>query len=330
MKTQLILMVAVLLAGSSIAQEKLPDSKIRQFYEINRGHSYLEFSVLYMGYARVKGRFAEFEGMLRYDEDELANTSISLNIKVASIDTDLDWRDNDLRSDAWFDAEKFPLMSFQSKRIIAKEQGFDVVGDLSIRDVTREVTIIMNPPSGVLKDTRGDSQVIFTGNLTIDRTDYGIEGERWSKIKENIAGVGNMVDIEISILGKRMNARNLSGWFRNEERAHSKIYKAYNDSGIDAALIKFKNLQDTDKKLNVGSLQLVGHMLLLADKPEDALSIFLANVVAFPNSADTYTDLGECYAENDDINNAIVAYEKALAIDPQNMNATEILRHIKH
>ena len=186
MKTQLIILVAVLLAGSSIAQKKLPDKKIRQFYEINRGHSYLEFSVLYMGYAKVKGRFAEFEGMLRYDENDLLNTSISLNIKVASIDTDLDWRDNDLKSDAWFDAEKFPLMSFQSKRIIAKEQGFDVVGDLTIRDVTKEVTIIMNPPSGVLKDTRGDSQVIFTGNLTIDRTDYGIEGERWSKIKENI------------------------------------------------------------------------------------------------------------------------------------------------
>ena len=329
MKTQLIILVAVLVAGSSIAQKKLPDKKIRQFYEINRGHSYLEFSVLYMGYAKVKGRFAEFEGMLRYDENDLLNTSISLNIKVASIDTDLDWRDNDLKSDAWFDAEKFPLMSFQSKRIIAKGQGFDVVGDLTIRDVTKEVTIIMNPPSGVLKDTRGDSQVIFTGNLTIDRTDYGIEGERWSKIKENIAGVGNKVDIEISILGKRMNARNLSGWFRNEERAHSKIYQAYNDSGIDAALKEFKTLQDTDEKLNANALRLVAHMLLLTDNAEDALTISQANVEAFPDSADTYTDLGECYAENDDIKNAIAAYEKALAIDPQNMNATEILRHLK-
>ena len=329
MKTQLIILVAVLLAGSSIAQKKLPDKKIRQFYEINRGHSYLEFSVLYMGYAKVKGRFAEFEGMLRYDENDLLNTSISLNIKVASIDTDLDWRDNDLKSDAWFDSEKFPLMSFQSKRIIAKGQGFDVVGDLTIRDVTKEVTIIMNPPSGVLKDTRGDSQVIFTGFLNIDRTDYGIEGERWSKIKENIAGVGNRVDIEISILGKRMNARNLSGWFSNEERAHSKIYNAYKDSGIDAALKEFNNLQETDDKLNANALQLVGHMLLLTDNAEDALTISQANVEAFPDSADTYADLGECYAENDNMQSAIGAYEKALALDPQNMNATEVLRHIK-
>ena len=90
MKTQFIILVAVLLAGSSIAQKMSPDSKIRQFYEVNRGHSYLEFSVLYMGYAKVKGRFAEFEGMLRYDENDLSNTSISLNISTQSIDTDLD------------------------------------------------------------------------------------------------------------------------------------------------------------------------------------------------------------------------------------------------
>jgi len=329
MKIKFIILLAVLLGGTSIAQKKSSKSNIRQFYEVDRGHSYLEFSILYMGYAKVKGRFTEFEGMLRYDENDLSNTSISLNIKTESIDTDLDWRDNDLKSDAWFNAEKFPLISFRSKSIISKDKGFDVVGDLTIRDVTREVTINMNPPSGVLADIRGDSQVIFTGNLTIDRTDYGVAGERWSKIKENIAGVGNYVDIEISILGKRMNAGNLSGWFRNEERAHSKIYKAFNDSGINGAVKEFKNLKETDEKLNANAMRLVGHMLLLTDKPEDALAIFQENIKAFPDDAEAYTDLGEGYAENGDIKNAIVSYEKALEVDPQNMNAAEILRNIK-
>jgi len=329
MKTQFIILLTVLLGGTSIAQEKSTDPIIRQFYGVNRGHSYLEFSVLYMGYAKVKGRFADFEGMLRYDENDLSNTSISLNIKIESIDTDLDWRDNDLKSDAWFDAEKFPLMSFQSKRIISKEQGFDVVGDLTIRDVTKEVTINMNPPSGVLKDTRGDSQVIFTGNLTIDRTEYGVAGERWSKIKENIAGVGNYVDIEISILGKRMQTPNLSNWFRDEERAHSKIYKTMNDSGIKAAIKEFKSLRETDENLNANTLHLVGQMLLLDNKPEEALVIFKENVEAFPDDAAVYTDLGEGYAENGDLPNAIVSYERALKIDPQNMNAIEILRQIR-
>jgi len=252
-----------------------------------------------------------------------------LRIKVESIDTDLDWRDKDLKSDAWFDAEKFPLISFQSSRIVAKEQGFDVIGDLTIRDVTKEVTINMNAPSGVLADIRGDSQVIFTGNLTIDRTDYGVAGERWSKIKGNIAGVGNIVDIEISILDKRMNAGNLSNWFRDTERAHNKIYQAFNHSGIEAALKEFNRLKETDDKLDASALQLVGKMLLLKDKPKEALVIFQENVKAFPNISDTYIDLGEGYAENGDLKNAIAAYEKACEVDPHNINVLAILRNIK-
>lgn len=321
-------MLAVLVGVPSIAQN---DSKslIRQFYKINRGHSYLEFSVLYMGYAKVKGRFADFEGMLRFDENDISNTSISLSIKIESIDTDLDWRDNDLKSDAWFDAEKFPKIYFQSNRIISKDQAFDVVGDFTIRDVTKEVTVSMNPPSGVLADIRGDSQVIFTGTLTIDRTEYGVAGERWSKIKENIAGVGDLVDIEISILGKRMNAKNLSGWFRDEERAHSKIYNVYNESGINDAIDKFRQLKENNEKLDVNALKLVGQMLLLTDKPEEALAIFQENVNTYPTDASTYNDLGEAFAETGDLKSAIVSYEKALEINPQNINAKEILRHIK-
>jgi len=64
-----------------------------QFYPIDAGHSYLEFSIKYMGYAKVKGRFGEFSGMFRYDEADLANTSVTLLIKTESIDSDLEFRD---------------------------------------------------------------------------------------------------------------------------------------------------------------------------------------------------------------------------------------------
>jgi polyisoprenoid-binding protein YceI len=230
-----------------------------------------------MGYAKVKGRFADFKGTVRYDENNLENTSISLLINIESINTDLDWRDNDLKSDAWFDAEKFPVMTFLSKKIIPRGMAFDVVGDLTIRDVTKEIIITMNPPSGVLKDTGGDSQVIFTGEFTIDRTDYGVAGERWSKIKENIAGVGNDVAIEISILGKRLNERNLTGFFRNEESAHSKIYKSYNESGIEAALSTFDNLKETDERLSMRTMRMVGRLLVLNNKIDDAIRVYQKN-----------------------------------------------------
>lgn len=329
MKAQIILLLALVVALPSQAQKKSSTPVIRQFYKINRGHSFLEFSVLYMGYAKVKGRFTEFSGMFRDDENNLQNTSLSLTIKAESINTDLDWRDKDLKSDAWFDVEKFPFISFQSKKIIARENGFDVVGDLTIRDITKEVIIDMNQPSGVLADIRGDSQVIFTGTITIDRTEFGVAGDRWSKIKENIAGVGKDVEIEISILGKRMNERNLSNFFKNIERAHSKIYKAYNDAGLKAALNEFDLLKDEDERLSANTLQMVGQMLLLNDKQNDALAVFQRNVEAFPGNASVYLDLGEGYAEIGNLKLGVAAYEQALIIDPKNIYAIEILRHFK-
>ena len=107
--------------------------KMSEIYAIDAMHSYIGFSIKYMGYAKIRGRFAEFKGALRYDEADLSKTSITLGISVASIDTDLDWRDNDLKSERWLDAEKFPRMKFVSKRIVKGDMGFDVIGDLRRR-----------------------------------------------------------------------------------------------------------------------------------------------------------------------------------------------------
>lgn len=328
-KIPILSLVFISIISLGNAQKNKLDFNISNFYEVNMGHSYIEFSVLYMGYAKVKGRFADFDGMFRYDENDLSKTSISLSIKTESIDTDNDWRDNDLKSDAWLAVEKFRQISFQSTRVIKSTEGFDIVGNLTIRDSTKEVTIKMNRPSGVLIDTRGDSQVIFTGNVSINRTDYGVEGKRWSKIKEGIAGVGSNVAIEVSILGKRMNAKNLSGWFRNEERSHSKIYKVLNDSGTEEAVKTFRELKKSDERVSVKTLGLVGQLLLRTGRPKEALKIFRENAKAFPNEAMAYNSLGEGFAENGDLKNAKIAFQKALTLDIGNIKAFEILRHLK-
>jgi len=127
--------LTVLTIVPAISQQK--NLNMNQFYPIDAGHSYLEFSIKYMGYAKVKGRFSEFSGMFRYDESDLANTSVTLIIKTESIDSDLEFRDNDLKSENWFDAKKFSTITFKSKSIIRKKDGFDVRGDLTIRDVTK-------------------------------------------------------------------------------------------------------------------------------------------------------------------------------------------------
>ena len=196
--------------------------------------------------------------------------------------------------------------------------------------MTQEVTLNMAPASGILNDTRGDSQVIFTGGIAIDRTQYGVEGERWSKLKEGITAVDKMVNIEVSILGKQLNQRNLSGWVRNPERPPGKLYKAVKDNGVEEAMKVFNELKaDPESRLNANALRIAGFVLLKEGRTEDALKVLKANMEAFPEEGDATDSYAEALATTGDYKSAIKFYKVALEKDPNNENAREVLRYLE-
>jgi len=321
----LFALVALGIAPSFAQQKKL---SISQFYPVDAGHSYLEFSIKYMGYAKVKGRFGEFSGMFRYDDSDLSNTSVTLVIKVESIDSDLEFRDNDLKSENWFDAKKFPMITFKSKNITKRKDCFDVTGDLTMKDVTKEVLLHLDPPSGVLKDVRGDAQVIFTGNTSLNRNDFGVEGKRWSAVKEGITAVDSGVKIEFSILGKQLKAANFSNWVRDDQKPAGKLYKLIKEQGVAAGVTEFQKMR-TENAVDENALSAAGRMLLLEGKTEDAIKVFETNRDAFSTSSSVQFNLGEAYATKGDWNKAKASFDAALKLDPMNSKALEVLRHIQ-
>lgn len=314
------------LSFSAFAQvEKV---EFNQFFEIDRGHSYIEFSVKYMGYAKVRGRFAQFSGLVRYDKNSLFNTSVSLLIKPESITTDLEFRDNDLKSENWLDAKKFPSIIFTSKAVKKTGDGFELTGDLMLKGTTREIVLHMAPPSGILKDVRADLQVIFTGTASIDRTQFGIEGKNWSGIKEGITAVENEITIEVSILGKQFQVANFANRVRNTQNPPGKIYKIIQDQGVQQGIEEFKKMLATNS-VKLPALDNVGYMLRLEGKYADAIAVYEANRDAFPESTDVYYSLGEVYLMQGDQVKAKSYFMEALRKDPANINATEYVRHLK-
>lgn len=317
----------VLVLGQAFAQENF---KISNFYPIESSHSYVGFSVKYMGYAQVRGRFEKFQGTIMYEDGSLKNTSVSFSIDVGSIDTDLDWRDKDLKSDNWFGVEAYPNIQFTSINVNELPNGFEVVGNLTIKDVTKRVALKMDPPSGILKDGRGDTQIIFTGELQIDRTEYNVEGKNWSVVREGITGVDKMVNIEFSILAKRIEEKNYRNWVRNVNNPPGKYYQLVIQQGIDEALSQFeKDKAAEGNKLNPGALNTVGYMLLKEGKHNEALKVFEKNIEAFPENANVFDSYAEALATTSNIEKAITNYQKSLAINPDNQNAKEILRHLQ-
>ncbi len=327
MSRKVITLLTILICVTNNAQ--VSDFNIKEFYPIDNSHSFIEFSVKYMSYAKVKGRFEKFNGTFKYDENDITKTSVSFSIDVNSIDTDHDWRDKDLKSENWFDAESFSKINFLSKKVNATDTGFDIIGNLTIKDVTKEVVIKMNHASGVLKDVRGDSQVILSGAFTINRTDYGVEGKRWSAVKEGITGVADEVKIEVSILGKQTNERNFRNRFiQNEKRPPGKLYKTITENGIEAGFKLFEEMQnDSESKLNPFSLHNVGFMLLKEGKTNEALKVLKKNIEVFPNESRLFDSYAEALSTSGNLIEAKIYYQKSLEMNVNNINASEILRH---
>jgi len=175
-------------------------------WNIDLAHSGVSFSIRHMVVSKVRGRFAKFSGAVLFDEDDITRSTVEATIEASSIDTGVEQRDAHLRSPDFFDAEKYPELRFRSTRIDRQaDDRYSVVGELTIRDVTREIALDVEF-GGRARDPWGNERVGFVGKATLDRKDFGL---RWNQALE--AGgvlVGDRVDIELEIEGVRAAAQN--------------------------------------------------------------------------------------------------------------------------
>lgn len=165
-------------------------------WQLDPAHTHVEFSVKHLMLARVKGRFADVTGTVELGADPAAST-VDVVIDAASIDTREAKRDGHLRSADFFDVERFPTIAFRSREVRPTRAGeFSLVGDLTIRDVTREVTLEVTD-EGRGTDPWGGERAGFSATAQIDRRDFGLT---WNQALE--AGgvlVGNEIRIALEV-----------------------------------------------------------------------------------------------------------------------------------
>ncbi|MEU3753733.1 YceI family protein [Streptomyces olivoreticuli] len=143
-------------------------------YTIDPAHSSIGFTVRHAMVTNVKGSFTEHEGTLRLDGSDPSRSTASLDVRIESVDTGIKDRDAHLRGADFFEAERFPLMTFRSTT--ARQLGGDryrVTGDLTIKDVTRPLSIDLEF-NGSATDVYGNERVGFEGGAEILRSDWGL------------------------------------------------------------------------------------------------------------------------------------------------------------
>jgi polyisoprenoid-binding protein YceI len=191
------LFVAALTAAAAVATP-LPVTHPRAepvTWVIDRGHSSITFTIRHL-ISKVSGTFGDWSGTIITDPKKLSGGSVEVVIKTASVNTNNEKRDHDLRTDSTlFAVEKFPEMRFRSTKVEQKGDDVKVYGDLTIRDVTKPV-VLTGKLLGVLPAGQRRATIAFEASTTINRLDYGV---KWNRVVESGNLLGDDVTINIQI-----------------------------------------------------------------------------------------------------------------------------------
>lgn len=142
-------------------------------YSIDKAHSTIGFSAKHLMVSKTNGMFNEYDGAITFDPNDLSASKIEMTIQSASINTHLEARDTHLKSPDFLDVEKFPTITFVTKSIAKEGEGYNLTGDLTIKGVTKEITVPAEI-SGPVNSPMGGTAIGISSNFKINRQDYGV------------------------------------------------------------------------------------------------------------------------------------------------------------
>lgn len=143
-------------------------------YDFDKAHSFIGFRIKHMGLIEVPGYFRDFKGTVKFNAEDVTKSTVEFSAKIASVDTGVAARDNHLRTADFFDAEKYPEMTFKSSKIEKRGKSLVLTGDLTIKGVTKSVSIPFDVTGWVPAGDRSPAKMGIVGETMINRRDFGV------------------------------------------------------------------------------------------------------------------------------------------------------------
>ncbi len=299
-----------------------------QHYDIDWPHSAIEFTVRFMGLSKVRGAFGEFGGTLMYDTVDVTRSSISVVITASSINTNVAFRDKDLKSSNFFDVEKYPRITFMSRSVEKTTEGFLVRGPLTMHGVTRKVAIPFTDLHLRRTDAWGNYRVGFVGAVTLSRKDYGILGTAFwnSEFDPGRMSISDQVDVDLTV---EAEVNNVDRW---DTPKGDSLRKVAESQGMAKTLEQFlAAARDTTTdagRFAEAILGAAGTKLLHHKQFADALLVYRLAAELVPNHASVHAALGEAYLMNGKRSEAVASFRRAAGLDSTNTLAAEYLRYL--
>ena len=172
----------------------LPAAAATSTWQIDPNHSAAQFAVRHLAISTVRGAFTKVNGTIQFDDKDISKSSVEVTIDADSVDTRVPNRDKDLRSDHFFDVQKYPTITFKSTKVEQVEPGkLKVTGDLTIHGVTKPVVLDVEGPTAAVKDPWGNQRAAANATTKINRQDYGV---KWNATMD---GGGLVVGDDVAI-----------------------------------------------------------------------------------------------------------------------------------
>lgn len=181
----------------------LPAVAATSTWQIDPNHSAAQFAVRHLAISTVRGAFTKVSGTIQFDDKDIAKSSVDVTIDAASVDTRVEGRDKDLRSDHFFEVEKYPTLTFKSTKVEQVEAGkLKVTGDLTIHGVTKQVVLDVEGPTAAVKDPWGNQRAAANATTKINRQDFGV---KWNAKMDNggwVVGDDVAITIDVEMVQK--------------------------------------------------------------------------------------------------------------------------------
>lgn len=164
----------------------------------DKAHSEVDFSILHMSLSKVHGRFGLSGGQINWNEADVTKSSLNMTIDVATVDTGVSPRDNDLKSANFFDVAQFPTATFVSTSVAKTANGLTVTGNLTLHGVTKPVTLQVEGPMGPVSGMDHKPHAGFSATTTLSRTAFGVG----TKYPSTVLGDDVQLSIELDVVKK--------------------------------------------------------------------------------------------------------------------------------
>lgn len=166
-------------------------------YSFDKAHSFIGFKVRHMGLIEVPGYFRDFTGEVNYDAKDATKSTVTFKAMMTSVDTGVKGRDDHLRRADFFEVEKYPEMTFKSTGVAKKGKGWIVTGDLTMKGVTKSVSIPFDISGFLPGGERNGPKIGITGEATINRRDFGVN--YGNNLPSGIPAIGDEVKVVLQI-----------------------------------------------------------------------------------------------------------------------------------